>query len=464
MPKKDLAHFCQFWGNIKIISIFAPNDLYMIRIKFLKEKRIIACLILAFFTYLCITVSVSARFRLDEKTSVQSAIDTIIYKPSFDYNFAKAKPNIIVDKDSSLYCFVEKLSRLRKLSNDSVKNVSIVHIGDSHIQADFFTGTTRKLMNHYFGNPGRGLIAPNRLMKSNNGRHYKIMSTKQWKYSFVVKQSGIPIGITGLGLQTKDLTADINILTIDESFPGEWDFNKVTAYCDIEKTDVYLLQPHVIKTDTIAPFAKTFLLDTLTNNVEISFISPEKEISISGFHLSNGKKGVFYHSIGVNGAKFCNYNQCSKDFYRQIASLNPDLIIISLGTNEAMVKAIDEDRLNSDISDFVFNVRHSSPNTTVIFTTPVETFAKVGRRTSNVPNHRVGKVRDIIVNFAEQNGYSYWDLYNIAGGKGAALEWNKKKLFVRDRIHLTQRGYEYQGELLFEAIIKSYNQYIKTDI
>ncbi|MDR2383667.1 MAG: GDSL-type esterase/lipase family protein [Prevotellaceae bacterium] len=432
--------------------------------EFLKKNRIVACLIAPFFLWLCITVSVSARYRLDEKTYTQTAADTIVYQSSFNYKFSKATPNVIADPDSSLYYFLEKLSLLRKLSDDSIKNVSVVHIGDSHIQADFFTGTARKLMNHYFGNPGRGLIAPNRLMKSNNGRHYKITSTKQWKHSLILKPNGIPIGITGLGLQTKDLTADINILTVDESFPGEWDFNEVTAYCDIGKTDIYLVQPSVINIDTITPFAMTFLLDTLTNNVDISFISPEKEISVSGFHLSNGKRGVFYHSIGVNGAKFCNYNQCSSDFYRQIASLNPDLVIISLGTNEAMVKAINADQLYSDISDFVYNIRHSSPNTNVLFTTPVETFARAGRKASTVPNYKVGKVRDVIVNFAEKNGYPYWDLYNIAGGKGATLEWYKKKLFVRDRIHLTQRGYEYQGELLFEAIIKSYNQYIKANI
>jgi lysophospholipase L1-like esterase len=431
-------------------------------IKFLEKT--VAYLILAFFLCLGITMSVSARYKLDKKTSSKMTIDTIIYKPSFNYKFTKAKPNVIIDKDSSLYCFFEKLSHLRQLSDDSIKSVSVVHIGDSHIQADFFTGTTRKLMNHYFGNPGRGLIAPNRLMKSNNGRHYKITSTNQWKHSFVVKPNGIPIGITGLGLQTKDLMADINIITVDESFPGEWDFNQVTAYCDIGKTDIYLTQPNVIRIDTVQAFAKTFLLDTLTNNVDISFMSPEKEISVSGFHLSNGKSGVFYHSIGINGAQFHNYNQCSEDFYQQIASLNPDLVIVSLGTNEAMIKTIDENKLHSDISDFIFNIRHSSPNTTVIFTTPVETFARAGRRASTLPNHKVGKVRNIIVNFAEQNGYPYWDLYSIAGGKGSALEWNKKKLFVRDRIHLTQRGYEYQGELLFEAIMKSYNQYIKADI
>jgi hypothetical protein len=432
-------------------------------IGFMKKYGIVACLISIFLLFFPETVSVSAKYFRHEEIAEKVEADTIVYKPSVDYKFAKMNPNEITDNDSSLYCFFEKLNLLRQSANDSVETVSVVHIGDSHIQADFFTGTVRKLMNHYFGNPGRGLIAPNRLMRSNNGRHYKITSTKQWKHSFVVKPNKIPIGVTGMGLQTNDLTADINILTVDESFPGEWDFNKVTAYCDLEKADIYLLQPNVIETDAITPFAKVFLMDSLTNNVEISFISPEKEISLSGFNLSNGKRGVFYHSIGINGAKFDNYNQCPEDFYRQIASLNPDLVIISLGTNEAMVKTIDENRLYSDISDFVFNIRHSSPHTGVLFTTPAETYSKAGRRTPTVPNSRTGKVRDIIAGFAEKNGYPFWDLYSIAGGKGSATEWNNKRLFVKDRIHFTQRGYEYQGELLFEAIVKSYNQYIKAN-
>lgn len=41
--------------------------------------------------------------------------------------------------------------------------VSIVHIGDSHVQADINTGTTRELLQYDFGNAGRGLIAPLRI-------------------------------------------------------------------------------------------------------------------------------------------------------------------------------------------------------------------------------------------------------------------------------------------------------------
>jgi hypothetical protein len=430
--------------------------------RILKKYGTAVCATLAIFVYQTVTVSISANSRKYDETAGNMATDTIVYQPSLKYGFPKAAPNEIVDSAGVLHDFFGRLSSLRSSAGDSVSTVSIVHMGDSHIQADFFTGTVRKLMNHYFGNPGRGLIAPHKLMKSNNGRHYKINSTNRWQHSFVVKPNDIPIGITGMGLQVKDFAADADILTVDESFQGEWDFNRITAYCNLEKADVYLLHPDVTETDTIGSFAKSFLLDSLTNSAEINFISPEKEISFSGFHLSNGKRGVFYNSIGINGAKFCSYSLCTDDFYGQVASLNPDLVILSMGTNEA-IGAIDEYRLYSDISELVFHIRHSSPNTIVLFTTPAETYARAGRRTPTVANGKIGKVRDIIVDFAEKNGYPYWDLYNITGGKGSAPEWNKKKLMVRDRIHLTQRGYEYQGELLFEAIVKSYNQYIKAN-
>jgi len=382
-------------------------------------------------------------------------VDSIVYKPMRSYDFTKATPNEIVDKERAFYPFLEKLSSIRDSSFDG--QVSVVHIGDSHIQADFFTGTTRKLINHYFGNPGRGLIAPNRLMRSNNGRHYKITSSNLWSHSIVVKaKPEIPIGLTGLGLQTKDATANVSVVTVDESFPGEWEFNKITAYYNLESANLDI-SDNVLKRDTLKKYAETVLLRDFTSQVDISFNSlTNQNISFYGFNLSNSKKGVFYHSIGINGARYSNYNNFESEFCPQISSLEPELVIISMGTNEAMGR-FDEDQLYSEISDLVFCLRHSSPNAIIMLTTPPEAYTR-NKRGANL---QTGKVRDVIIKFAEQNGYPYWDLYNITGGKSSALQWNKKGLLSRDRIHFTQRGYEYQGELLFEAMIKSYNQFIK---
>src|SRR5687768_7349147 len=53
--------------------------------------------------------------------------------------------------------FFESLSEL-KTKND--RKISILHIGDSHIQGDYLTQPTRKNLQQHFGNAGRGLIVP----------------------------------------------------------------------------------------------------------------------------------------------------------------------------------------------------------------------------------------------------------------------------------------------------------------
>ena len=164
-------------------------------------------------------------------------VDTIAYQPSVNQISKKTAPNEIVDSLNRLIPFFEKLSNL-KSQNADIKTVSVVHLGDSHIQADFLTQTVRRLMHHHFGNPGRGLVAPNRLMRSNNGRNYRIKSENKWKHSFVVKPNHIPIGIAGLGLQITDTVASVNLLTFDENESGEWDFNDITTYSDLSSAEI----------------------------------------------------------------------------------------------------------------------------------------------------------------------------------------------------------------------------------
>ena len=52
--------------------------------------------------------------------------------------------------------------------------VRILHIGDSHIQAEFVTNELRRLMQEKYGNAGRGLMVPLRLAGTNQSHDYKI--------------------------------------------------------------------------------------------------------------------------------------------------------------------------------------------------------------------------------------------------------------------------------------------------
>src|SRR5690606_14596933 len=64
---------------------------------------------------------------------------------------------------------------------------------------------------------------------------------------------------------------------------------------------------------------------------------PEKEYSLSGVVLEKDEPGILYHSIGVNGAKCSDYNKYPL-FFEQLPALHPDMIVISLGTNESFDK------------------------------------------------------------------------------------------------------------------------------
>lgn len=68
-------------------------------------------------------------------------------------------------------------SGLRKAFLESTTSpVSIVHIGDSHIQADISTGTTRELLQYDFGNAGRGLVSPLKMSGTNEPLDYTFQS------------------------------------------------------------------------------------------------------------------------------------------------------------------------------------------------------------------------------------------------------------------------------------------------
>ena len=69
------------------------------------------------------------------------------------------------------------------------------------------------------------------------------------------------------------------------------------------------------------------------DNLNVSdkiYLTPNTESSsftLNGIVLENDQNGIIYHSIGVNGAHFSDYNK-SPRFFEQIKALAPDLIII----------------------------------------------------------------------------------------------------------------------------------------
>ncbi len=172
---------------------------------------------------------------------------------------------------------------------------------------------------------------------------------------------------------------------------------------------------------------------------------------IYGILLENNQQaGVIYNMIGVNGTTFYHYNK-AEHFWEQLPILEPDLVIVSLGTNEALAGSYTASAFRTEVEQFLTNLRESVGNVPVLMTTNPDVLR---RRQYENPGNKL--VRSVILETAKAQQAAWWDLYDIMGGEGSVRDWRKKEFAHTDFIHFTKEGYILQAQLLFDAISKAY--------
>lgn len=177
----------------------------------------------------------------------------------------------------------------------------------------------------------------------------------------------------------------------------------------------------------------------------------------SGLARETGEPGVVYHMIGINGAICTNFTNAMQ--ISEIASLQPDLIIVSFGTNESHRRGYTPSVHEQEMDVLLNMLREECPDAVFLLTTPPGSYVRYRRKKS--VNTRTPLVAKTIREYAVKRGYAVWDMYEIAGGRErACLNWIKGNYMVRDRVHYTADGYKVQGNLLYEALIKAYNEYV----
>lgn len=180
-----------------------------------------------------------------------------------------------------------------------------------------------------------------------------------------------------------------------------------------------------------------------------------KKFSVDGFMLENDAPGVTYSAIGVNGAKFSDYNKTPL-FFKQLSALQADLFVISLGTNEAHDN-LDLEKYKEYLGEFIQNIRSVYPDTPILLTTPHPSLLK--RR---YPNTYSESYAQFLVNSAEEKGYAVWDLFHVFGGKSEVIQNYQKGLVTRDYVHYTEKGYTHTGELFIESLMNAFDRYNET--
>ncbi|SFQ54616.1 LysM domain-containing protein [Flavobacterium akiainvivens] len=427
-----------------------------------------------------------------------------------------AGPNNITNT-SSLSLFFEKLYYMQEQGKG---HVNIVHIGDSHIQADLFTNCIRKGLQEQYGNGGAGFSFPHQLAKTNGTYNTRYKSNASWNSRRVIyaAEPDMEVGLSGIALEThENFAVELNVKdsaynfnTIKVITPGnEEAFDMATSSKTIimESTVPKVIHHKIKSGEVLGSIARKYGVtitelkraNGLKNNniragktlkiptsqkekkeikrsefiplalqadslshyyhsdaaIDKIYLLPHgerKEYSLSGLVLENDAPGIVYHTIGVNGAKASDYNRFPL-FFEQLPALKPDLVVISLGTNESFDK-MGADAFLQQLNQFVANVRAQCPDAAILITTPPPSLFK--RKYPNT--FAAAYAKGIAMQEAEKN-LATWDMYSEMGGLYSVPRNAKKGFISTDRVHYTKDGYEKQGKLFIEAFIKAYDNF-----
>lgn len=356
--------------------------------------------------------------------------------------------------------------------------ISILHLGDSHVQAGFYPLTTANYLQKTFGSAGRGWVFPFNLAGTNGPEDYRWNSTVRWQTDRVVdRYKEEPLGPGAIVI-----TSQSDAPTIAYSGKQDGIDNSILQaelYYDAGLENSSIATPGASVNITGIPFpdaGQTLRKATLTfpDAVQSFQARWDEKGSIPfrfyGAMLRNGHNGVLYSAVGINGAMYQHYNEQSSILTAQMAVMQPQLVIISLGTNEAY-SSLNGAAFRVQMDSTVQLIKRTYPSACIVLSTPAESkrvSKKAYRRKSGkkyktyykvayYPNPYVTVVTQQIMNYCRENGLACWNFNALTRSMAGSFAG----LWANDHIHFNARGYQLQGKLLYEALNQGYLKYLK---
>lgn len=322
------------------------------------------------------------------------------------------------------------------------RKFTIVHIGDSHVQPGIVSDEVRRLLQEHYGNGGRGLISPLAMAGTNEPADYLLKSSTGVAASSRLLSSSKPagMGFTGVAVRFPGRGTTLNIKAKN---PAD-EFYRITLYHSPVGFDAWQ-GGDTLKGHRLSATATQYVLREMADSASVRLAG---DASLYGVRLLGSHRGVVVDCIGNNGATYRSYLGIN-GFARQLRDLDPQLVIISLGTNEAYGNY---SSLWSDIDLILSSIKRECPAVKFLLTTPLETHKK-GSRGYRIQTG-IATVRDLIINYARSRHVPTWDFYRVGGGTGAANRWLRAGYMNTDHLHLRPCGYHLQGSLLAQALLR----------
>ena len=342
---------------------------------------------------------------------------------------------------------IDQEKKLAKLLADSPKGTEplrILHLGDSHVQADVFTGETRRLLATWLKDehPVRGFTFPYSIIGSNNPDDYEVTFQGKWKRDTNIRN----IGMAGIAITTIDPTSEFTLRLKPELENQK--FDRVKIHFEANDSSIFPLTRKEWQTNQRHAHSATYQMAEPSNEVTIGFDwgkSNSGYVRLLGIDLINSKSKVIYNAAGVNGASVSTFLQ-SESIFRQISDASPHLVIISLGTNDSYNPNFCPVVFGENLQTLIKRVRKNLPRVIIILSTPGDHLINRDR-----PNPSIELAKEQIFMVASELGCGVWDFHSAMGGAGSINRWADNGFSAPDKLHLNRKGYKFKGAKLFDA-------------
>ena len=187
------------------------------------------------------------------------------------------------------------------------------------------------------------------------------------------------------------------------------------------------------------------------SHIKAGIFSQQFMEKLNGYYARQYNGNLFFNFqwFCKIGTKYSDYNELA-ELDAQLINEQPDLVIISLGTNDAFSGST---KINfyQKIDHLIIKIKKLSPESAILITTPSDALKYDRTKGAYIALPELKNVVNIIIKYSDEHTIAYWDLYGIMGGEYSMNSWFQKKLSRPDRVHFTDKGYEILAGWFFNA-------------
>ncbi|HNI53087.1 MAG TPA: GDSL-type esterase/lipase family protein [Chitinophagales bacterium] len=367
---------------------------------------------------------------------------------------------------------------LYKTASDGSR-VRVMHYGDSQIEVDRITGYLRARLQSQFGGSGPGLISVMPIadfvaVKNSWSGSWDRYTTFTNRDKRVPHRSFGPNAAFSRFMPVRDTTHALGSqhsawLKITTNKNGgarlaNYRYVKLLYGNATDPVKVELLADDVlIATDTLSVGGdhniQEFALAAAPGNFQLNFEGRDSP-DIYGLSLE-GNGGVIVDNLALRGSSgnfFTGMNQSQlKGYYDQ---MDVRLIIMQFGGN-ALPYLKDEAgciKYAQSIESQINTMKRLAPGASILFVGPADMSVKEG--TTYVTHPLLEILNTELKNAAFRAGAAYYDMYAAMGGKNSMVAWVNAGIATKDYIHFSPEGARKIAILLYQAMMKEYNNYV----